>query len=89
MYQHPEELGVCLGQATIGPISKEEEEVAETLYALAGMFSDTENTHKVDSDGRTCKEKSLSLPEAEESLPESKGLIHSYVCQRFFRVTSK
>lgn len=67
--KHPEESEGSPGQATIRSISKDEEEVVETLYALAGMFSDTENTHKIDSDGKPSKAKSLALPEAENSMP--------------------
>lgn len=82
--QQPEESEGSPGQATIRSISKDEEEVVETLYALAGMFSDTENTHKIDSDGKPSKGKSLALPEAENSMPVFKGLLHSYVCPCFW-----
>ncbi|XP_042507060.1 uncharacterized protein LOC122083362 isoform X2 [Macadamia integrifolia] len=48
-----------------GPITKDEEEVVETLYALARMVPDNPVGHQVDD--KTSETKSSSLPEAKES----------------------
>ncbi|KAI8549502.1 hypothetical protein RHMOL_Rhmol06G0029700 [Rhododendron molle] len=54
------------GSQSVGPITKDEEEVVETLYALADMFpSNNENG----SDGELTEAKSRPLPEGENSKP--------------------
>ncbi|XP_058219194.1 uncharacterized protein LOC131329831 isoform X3 [Rhododendron vialii] len=54
------------GSQSVGPITKDEEEVVETLYALADMFpSNNENG----SDGELTEAKSWPLPEGENSKP--------------------
>lgn len=64
------------GSQTVGPITKDEEEVVETLYALADMFpSNNENG----SNGELTKAKSWPLPEGENSKPPFEGLIRTHV----------
>ncbi|KAJ4964067.1 hypothetical protein NE237_024006 [Protea cynaroides] len=53
-------------QPVLGPITKDEEEVVETLYALARMVPDNPVRHPVDDE--TLEAKSSPLPEAKESL---------------------
>ncbi|CAL5357019.1 unnamed protein product [Camellia sinensis] len=52
------------------PITKDEEEVVETLYALADMFP---NNNKNGLDGELGKPKSWPLPEGESSRPACEG----------------
>ncbi|GMP31531.1 hypothetical protein CsSME_00005703 [Camellia sinensis var. sinensis] len=52
------------------PITKDEEEVVETLYALANMFP---NNNKNGLDGELGKPKSWHLPEGESSRPACEG----------------
>ncbi|OMO87411.1 hypothetical protein CCACVL1_09054 [Corchorus capsularis] len=54
-----------------GPITKDEEEVVETLYALAGMFPDNDTVDKNKLSGESMQVKPLSPPEAVESPPSS------------------
>ncbi|XP_060199827.1 uncharacterized protein LOC132628115 isoform X2 [Lycium barbarum] len=51
-----------------GPITKDEEEVAETLYALAGMIPDTETLSESKINSQLPEVKSLDLPEPETSV---------------------
>ncbi|KAK4351878.1 hypothetical protein RND71_027396 [Anisodus tanguticus] len=51
-----------------GPITKDEEEVAETLYALAGMIPDTETLSKSKINSQLPEVKPLHLPEPETSV---------------------
>ncbi|EOY15020.1 Uncharacterized protein TCM_034220 isoform 1 [Theobroma cacao] len=50
-----------------GPITKDEEEVAETLYALAGMFPDSDSMDKNKLSGESIEVKPSAPPEAVES----------------------
>lgn len=54
-------------------VTKDEEEVAETLYALASMVPDTTKTKKRGLDGETSEAKSSSLLQAKSSEPVLKG----------------
>ncbi|XP_022756621.1 uncharacterized protein LOC111304309 [Durio zibethinus] len=55
-------------KATVsGPITKDEEEVVETLYALAGMFPDGESMDKNKLSGESIEVKSSAPPETVES----------------------
>lgn len=60
------------GSQSVGPITKDEEEVVETLYALADMFP---SNNKNGSDGKLTEAKSWPLPEGEYSKPPFEGLI--------------
>lgn len=51
-----------------GPITKDEEEVAETLYALAGMIPDTGTLSESKINSQLPEVKSLDLPEPETSV---------------------
>ncbi|KAK6131298.1 hypothetical protein DH2020_034969 [Rehmannia glutinosa] len=51
-----------------GQITKDEEEVAETLYALASMFSDTNKANQPGSDDEPPETKSSAIPEAGSSM---------------------
>lgn len=51
-----------------GPITKDEEEVAETLYALAGMIPDTGTLSESKTNSQLLEVKSLDLPEPETSV---------------------
>ncbi|KAK6131274.1 hypothetical protein DH2020_034984 [Rehmannia glutinosa] len=51
-----------------GQITKDEEEVAETLYALASMFSDTNKANQPGSDDEPHETKSSAIPEAGSSM---------------------
>ncbi|XP_022772655.1 uncharacterized protein LOC111315300 isoform X3 [Durio zibethinus] len=56
------------GKATVsGPITKDEEEVVETLYALAGMFLDSNSMDKNKLSGEPIEVKSSDPPETVES----------------------
>nr|KYP74869.1 hypothetical protein KK1_007562 [Cajanus cajan] len=51
-----------------GPITKDEEEVAETLYALAGMFPDNGSNHNSkQTDGESLPDKSSVLQNLEDN----------------------
>ncbi|XWS25904.1 hypothetical protein CRYUN_Cryun27aG0107400 [Craigia yunnanensis] len=55
-------------KATVsGPITKDEEEVVETLYALAGMFLDEDSMDKNKLSGEAIEVKSSAPPETVES----------------------
>ncbi|XP_062164014.1 uncharacterized protein LOC133870807 isoform X2 [Alnus glutinosa] len=54
-------------QTLSGPITKDEEEVVETLYALAGMFPSNDVNEKSKLDGESMEEKPSALPESRES----------------------
>ncbi|CAJ1973219.1 unnamed protein product [Sphenostylis stenocarpa] len=54
-------------QVLPGPITKDEEEVAETLYALAGMFPDNGSSVKSEPDSESLPENSTVLQDQEES----------------------
>ncbi|THG12122.1 hypothetical protein TEA_027214 [Camellia sinensis var. sinensis] len=64
--QQPEDLDGSPSR----PITKDEEEVVETLYALADMFP---NNNKNGLDGELGKPKSWHLPEGESSRPACEG----------------
>ncbi|KAF5956047.1 hypothetical protein HYC85_008903 [Camellia sinensis] len=64
--QQPEDLDGSPSR----PITKDEEEVVETLYALADMFP---NNNKNGLDGELGKPKSWPLPEGESSRPACEG----------------
>ncbi|CAN4122982.1 unnamed protein product [Withania somnifera] len=51
-----------------GPITKDEEEVAETLYALAGMIPDMSTLNESKINSQLPEVKSLDLPEPETSV---------------------
>ncbi|XP_022857999.1 uncharacterized protein LOC111378939 isoform X1 [Olea europaea var. sylvestris] len=55
-------------------VTKDEEEVAETLYALASMVPDTTKTKKLGLDGETSEAKSSSLLQAKSSEPAPKDV---------------
>ncbi|KAK3231791.1 hypothetical protein Dsin_003672 [Dipteronia sinensis] len=50
-----------------GPITKDEEEVVETLYALAGMFPDNDSHDKHKSETTPLEAKLPALPDCKES----------------------
>ncbi|KAK7352249.1 hypothetical protein VNO80_17668 [Phaseolus coccineus] len=54
-------------QVLPGPITKDEEEVAETLYALAGMLPDNGSNVKSEPDSESLPENSTVLQDQEES----------------------
>ncbi|XP_059459880.1 uncharacterized protein LOC132189248 isoform X3 [Corylus avellana] len=54
-------------QTLSGPITKDEEEVVETLYALAGMFPGNDVNEKSKLDSESMEEKPSALPESRES----------------------
>uniref|UniRef100_A0A5B6ZW64 Uncharacterized protein n=1 Tax=Davidia involucrata TaxID=16924 RepID=A0A5B6ZW64_DAVIN len=56
-------------QAIVGPITKDEEEVVETLYALVVMFPNNDKTNKTNLDGELSEAKSSALPEGESFMP--------------------
>ncbi|XP_050233164.1 uncharacterized protein LOC126681652 isoform X2 [Mercurialis annua] len=56
-------------QSVTGPITKDEEEVVETLYALAGMFPDNERDRKTKFDTSSSDASPSALPEACEKHP--------------------
>lgn len=58
-----------------GPITKDEEEVAETLYALAGMIPDTGTLSESKINSQLPEVKSLDLPESETSMIARGGLL--------------
>ncbi|KAA8537522.1 hypothetical protein F0562_027130 [Nyssa sinensis] len=55
--------------AIVGTITKDEEEVVETLHALAEMFPTNDKTHKTNLDSELSEAKSPALPEGESSIP--------------------
>ncbi|CAK9148284.1 unnamed protein product [Ilex paraguariensis] len=58
--------------ATLGPITKDEEEVVETLYALAGMFPDTDKSDGTKLDDGASEAKAPVLLETENCKLASK-----------------
>ncbi|KAL2346247.1 hypothetical protein Fmac_000247 [Flemingia macrophylla] len=56
------------GWSMPGPITKDEEEVVETLYALAGMFPDNASNAKSELESESLPENSTLLQDQEESL---------------------
>ncbi|QCE16686.1 uncharacterized protein LOC114195913 isoform X2 [Vigna unguiculata] len=54
-------------QVLPGPITKDEEEVAETLYALAGMLPDNDSNTKSEPDSESLPENSRVFQDQEES----------------------
>ncbi|XP_027353828.1 uncharacterized protein LOC113864389 isoform X2 [Abrus precatorius] len=50
-----------------GPITKDEEEVVETLYALAGMFPDNGSSSRTEQDGESLPVNSTVLPDQVEN----------------------
>lgn len=56
--QQPKESEGSPGLASVMPVSKDEEEVAETLNALAEMFSDSDKIEMAKSTGKLCNAKS-------------------------------
>lgn len=69
-----------------GHITKDEEEVAEALYALAGMFSDT-NKSSPELDDDQPKAKSPAVLEAGSSMNSVQGLLYYFVFM-FFLIMS-
>ncbi|KAK7409914.1 hypothetical protein VNO78_00314 [Psophocarpus tetragonolobus] len=60
-------LGWSTRQVLSGPITKDEEEVVETLYALAGMFPDNGSNVKSELDSESLPGNSMVLYDQEES----------------------
>ncbi|XP_027091571.2 uncharacterized protein [Coffea arabica] len=58
----------CVADGTQGPVTKDEEEVAEALYALAGVFSNTVKTDKAGSAVQELGINSSNLTKAESLL---------------------
>ncbi|KAJ8772634.1 hypothetical protein K2173_027811 [Erythroxylum novogranatense] len=56
-------------ESVCGPITKDEEEVVETLYALAGMFLDNRPNSKKELENASLDELPSALPEASETTP--------------------
>lgn len=67
----------CIKEELDGPITKDEEEVAETLYALAGMVPDVDTLSESKINSQLPEVKSLDLPEPEASVIASGGLLVS------------
>lgn len=67
----------CMEEELEGPITKDEEEVAETLYALAGMIPDTDTLSESKINSQLPEVKSLDLPEPETSVIANGGLLVS------------
>lgn len=68
-------------QVILGSITRDEEEVVETLFALAGMFSGNDKINESSKlDGKLPEPKSAALPES--STPANEGWRHS--CGRSF-----
>lgn len=57
----------CPKRSVSRPITKDEEEVAETLYALAEMFSNKNSSDKSKQDYESSGPKPLDLPEAKDN----------------------
>lgn len=66
--------------STSGPITKDEEEVVETLYALAGMFPDNDPSNKNKVDCESLDGKLSSPPEIEKNLASEGKKESSSVC---------
>lgn len=62
-----------------GRITKDEEEVAETLYALAGMFSDANRANQSGSNDEPPEPKSSATQEAGRLMNAIEGFICSVV----------
>lgn len=58
----------CIKEELDCPITKDEEEVAETLYALAGMIPDVDTLSESKINSQLPEVKSLDLPEPEASV---------------------
>lgn len=62
-------------QTESGPITKDEEEVVETLYALAGMFPNNVASDKPNLDPECLEVDPSGLPEPKEThMPTPEGL---------------
>ncbi|PON70734.1 hypothetical protein PanWU01x14_077600 [Parasponia andersonii] len=66
---------LCPKRSVSGPITKDEEEVAETLYALAGMFSNNNSNDKSKQDYEALEPKPLDLPALEENRSSASPLM--------------
>lgn len=62
-----------------GHITKDEEEVAETLNALAGMFADEKGAHHPGLDHEKTVTKSSAVLEKGDSINATEGLIYYYL----------
>lgn len=89
--QQQGDLEGSLCQTMEGPITKDEEEVVETLSALSAMFGFPTN-EKNDFDCKLVNEKSSSLLEGDIPRPAFQGfqymLLHSIVFSLYFLWTS-
>lgn len=89
--QQQRDLEGSLGQTMEGPITKDEEEVVETLSALAAMFS-FPIKEKNDFDCKLVNAKSSPLIEGDIPRPAFQGfqymLLHSTVFSLYFLWTS-
>lgn len=75
------------GQTISGPITKDEEEVVETLYALAGMFPNDVASDKSKLDSEYLETDPSALPEPKEThTPVLEGLFLQFLSGnlRFF-----
>ncbi|PON93885.1 hypothetical protein TorRG33x02_102750 [Trema orientale] len=66
---------LCPKRSVSGPITKDEEEVAETLYALAGMFSNKNSNDKSKQGHEAFVPKPLDLPALEEENRSAASLL--------------
>lgn len=76
--QKQSEAQGCVIDGTQGPITKDEEEVAEALYALAGVFSSVGKTDKARSAGQELGANSSNLTKAESLVTPIDGLFPSF-----------
>ena len=61
-------------KSVTGPITKDEEEVVETLYALAGMFPNNDANEKSKLDSESMAAEPSATPESKESpMPTLEG----------------
>lgn len=78
VFQKQNQAHGCVADGTQGPVTKDEEEVAEALYALAGVFSDTVKTDKAGSAVQELGINSSNLTKAESLLTPIDGLFASF-----------
>lgn len=71
-----DEAEVCITDATLGLITKDEEEVAEALFALAVVFPDATHTDKKKLADKQSGASSSSLTKAEDSTSRIKETVH-------------
>lgn len=77
--QKQDEAEVCITDTTLGAITKDEEEVAEALFALAVVFPDAVHANNKKLVGKQSTAASSALTEAENSTSRIKGLFHSFL----------